>query len=804
MKNYFSYCYDSCHKNGFSTVLPLKPSSKVPALAGWQLSEPIKNPVYFDPAIFFNAGLVTNGYVIFDFDYTDGDLVNDRLNYIRSQLGDGLVRDGALHHYQLLYALPTLAPDSRHDRLRRSLNGTHVDEDAKSLSKCEIRSQDRQCLIFGIHPETGKEITWKNGRSPMNTPRDAILVEWDDLSQLFDTYPLFSSRLRSIEPKRMHYRRKQNTSGLTAEEICQYLAQLESESLSDYHTWLKVLMAIHHETGGSDAGLSLALYFSKKWPGFTSEEEVISKFNSFKYRSSNMTTFKTVMRMVEEQNGIKDFSRSGSPPQESLPSHLTVKEKEYLENLLKNGVPAGIARYVPFAHKPRCFDLFAGMEAENGVIKNILCDELKRNRRAERKNLYELFRRYGISPIFAVGSNPSAELFFNGKGGERTLNLYDSPVVMLHEEYKQKAVDYITKIKEHISTFMCSDPKAQDIFWSWIIWQVTNPGCKVLWAPILCGPNGTGKSFFGQLLSALMGWRNVATIGIDAIASKFTDGFTDKVLIFVEEVFDPEKKGTHERIKTLITEGTLRHEQKGKGAILVDNRLNLAFTTNNVSQLDLFSHDRRFLLLKCPMRDIEVKQENTSVLPIKCNWSDYFYALFSPIFLIDGTKKEYSPVKGNKFFETLRYLISKESLSPLFKPFDKAYVTDDFNLLQTSSMKEEFLEDVQSILTNKDDCQDSITCERYIKQRLSAIGRKIYKNVKLIEPLKALGYIHTGLKCRFHDGQRPRIWMHEDFWVTEFNKAPDFGKDTESLNKAIEELKDKYKNSSMLNVNILV
>jgi hypothetical protein len=70
---------------------------------------------------------------------------------------------------------------------------------------------------------------------------------------------------------------------------------------SGYDNWLHGLMAIYHETGGSEDGLALANAWSSKGHKYNGEEEIRTKWDSFGSHTGTPVTIGTVIKMLEEK-----------------------------------------------------------------------------------------------------------------------------------------------------------------------------------------------------------------------------------------------------------------------------------------------------------------------------------------------------------------------------------------------------------------------------------------------------------------------------------------------------------------------
>ena len=65
-----------------------------------------------------------------------------------------------------------------------------------------------------------------------------------------------------------------------------------------YEDWLHVLMAIYHETGGSDVGLALTIAWSSKGDKYDGEDEIRAKWDSFGSFMGTPVTAGTIHKML--------------------------------------------------------------------------------------------------------------------------------------------------------------------------------------------------------------------------------------------------------------------------------------------------------------------------------------------------------------------------------------------------------------------------------------------------------------------------------------------------------------------------
>lgn len=69
---------------------------------------------------------------------------------------------------------------------------------------------------------------------------------------------------------------------------------------ASYQDWLAVLMAIHHETGGSRVGFELADRWSSRGSKYRGTQEIEAKWRSFRFGSSQPVTVATLIHMLAQ------------------------------------------------------------------------------------------------------------------------------------------------------------------------------------------------------------------------------------------------------------------------------------------------------------------------------------------------------------------------------------------------------------------------------------------------------------------------------------------------------------------------
>jgi len=154
---------------------------------------------------------------------------------------------------------------------------------------------------------------------------------------------------------------------------------------------------------------------------------------------------------------------------------------------------------------------------------------------------------------------------------------------------------------------MIPDARDRTILTSYMAAVCQYPGRKFLWAPVVQGAQGNGKS---TLISVLQYAVDGITQGVDDQASRlsvellprhldsrFNAPMQNKTLAVVHEMHTDSFKDQRERqdyLKSLITESTLTIERKGMDQFTARNHMNFMFCSNHRDAVRLESSERRF------------------------------------------------------------------------------------------------------------------------------------------------------------------------------------------------------------------
>jgi hypothetical protein len=124
------------------------------------------------------------------------------------------------------------------------------------------------------------------------------------------------------------------------------------------------------------------------------------------------------------------------------------------------------------------------------------------------------------------------------------------------------------------------------------------PGIRMTYGMLLISATqGVGKSTLGNILRALLGWRNVSFPNESAIVdSSFNGWIARKRLVFLQEFYSGRSRRTYDKLKTLVTDETVHVNEKFTAEYDLENWAHFIACSNSEAALHLDDEDRRWLV----------------------------------------------------------------------------------------------------------------------------------------------------------------------------------------------------------------
>ncbi len=202
-----------------------------------------------------------------------------------------------------------------------------------------------------------------------------------------------------------------------------------------------------------------------------------------------------------------------------------------------------------------------------------------------------------VNDLLASGFDQVDSLTFLPNGpeivvedGQRKLNEWRDPKI-------EPLEGDVSVFLEHVE-YLFPDKKGQDIFLDWLTYNIQNPGKKIMWALVLVGGQGIGKSFFAFILKNLVGEHNTSSPSNEQIHEKYTDWQKRTQIVIIEELMAPGRRDLINRLKPAITELMTMIREMYMTPYPYPNRFNIIAFTNYDNALLVDDDDRRYGVLK--------------------------------------------------------------------------------------------------------------------------------------------------------------------------------------------------------------
>ena len=149
---------------------------------------------------------------------------------------------------------------------------------------------------------------------------------------------------------------------------------------------------------------------------------------------------------------------------------------------------------------------------------------------------------------------------------------------------------------------MFPDERDRGLVLDYLATMVQRPAEKLHFALLIRGEQGSGKSAIGELMTRIIGGRNVVKPSNDEVTGRFTAWLEGAQLAVIEELMTLGRLEVANRLKPVITEPTLRIEEKYGTPYSIPNHLNLICFTNHRDALRIENGDRRWLVIFSPAK----------------------------------------------------------------------------------------------------------------------------------------------------------------------------------------------------------
>lgn len=151
---------------------------------------------------------------------------------------------------------------------------------------------------------------------------------------------------------------------------------------------------------------------------------------------------------------------------------------------------------------------------------------------------------------------------------------------------------------DHVKDNVChGDEELYDYVIRWVARAVQKPGEAGQTSLVLRGDQGTGKSFFTDVVGDLFGRHYLSISSADQITGEFNSHLRDCVILGCEEAFYAGDKRHAGKLKAMITQKTVMTTSKGVDSETSRNCLHLIMSSNEDWVVPAGMNERRFCVL---------------------------------------------------------------------------------------------------------------------------------------------------------------------------------------------------------------
>lgn len=432
----------------------------------------------------------------------------------------------------------------------------------------EFKTLGRQVVSAGsVHPDTGRAYCWDD---------DPLAVGLDEVGDAPHTLIELTRRSERVSAV--------DAGDRTPEQLGEMLEGLDPTRFRDHGKWLELMMAAHHATAGG--GRDEWIEWSTADPQYARDAWIIGRrwdsldANRGGPRITEKTLFKALIDtdrsdLLPRESAQDDFR--GDPPE--VPEGAFISQPDQARvGLASEWVwVAGIMRFVRRSDTMKYSDKqFQSMYQDRWTGRGNICSAVWDG-------------KLPIKRVEALAYVPSEPEFIDHGECAGRYNLWRPSGVFA------KPGD-VSIFLEHMA-YMFPDETERGYVLDYLSLLVSERFVKIHFALLVRGRQGTGKSFIGKLVRAMIGNRNVSMPSSTEVTKEFTGWQEGVQLAVLEEMMAIGRKEVANRLKPVVTDDYLRIRIMHTDAYSTPNYLNLLCFTNHSDALPIEPDDRRWLVV---------------------------------------------------------------------------------------------------------------------------------------------------------------------------------------------------------------
>jgi len=427
----------------------------------------------------------------------------------------------------------------------------------------EFKSAGFQVVAAGsIHPDTGK---------PYRLDDDALALSLSEAPEA--TTALLDAIRKASRTSTTDF------AEIAPELLAEWLAEVNVEEYRDEQKWRDLMMACHSATGG--IGIEEFVAWSTSDPAYADHGDKIRRRWNSLYDKPGAITARTLIAALpanKRREATEALDRS-APEDDFPPAEEGDTSPTSTGSIWNDWVFAADAMQFVRRHDGKKYGtdqwkaMYAGLYPDGEILGAVWK------------------ARVPIRKFEALVYLPEEPEFPDGESGGR-YNIWRKSGVAA------KAGD-VAPFLDHMS-FLFPNEADRELVLDYLALLVQKPAEKIHFALLVRGAQGTGKSWIGNLMEQIIGRPNVVRPSNDEVTSRWTAWMEGAQLAVVEELMAIGRLEISNRLKPVITDPTIRIEEKGCKIYSIPNKLNFLCFTNHDDALKIEHGDRRWLVVFSP------------------------------------------------------------------------------------------------------------------------------------------------------------------------------------------------------------
>lgn len=651
------------------------------------------------------VGIKTKDNPAVDVDCHDPAIVEKIVDFVTALCGDTIKRVG--------YAPKTLLLYQPAENFPKIDSGIWVDAKGNN-TKVEILSDGQQFVAAHIHPDTGKPYTWVDGKSVLNTKRTDLPMMTKEQGEQIKAYAI-QTFMEAGYAKKSNAVQRMSASGYDPDDpfaAVRAKTDISDDKLftklmlvpgnDDYDMWFHVGMALYHQYDGNQMGLDLWHQWSasagnyvaedldKKWPTFNIVQKdrppITARFILARAKEQEMTSNKekldevlmgiaksTDLEMLKEVCDIIKTTQFDMVIREmlvgrvkekfkrltgSLPRISVVRDMIRYESVEVRSMPGWLKNWCYIQHDTTFFNTvdrrqisYAAFEASHARLMMTADDRNEGRASPETSPALAALNLYQIPVVFNRMFMPGLEPLYRLNGIAYVNSYTDHDIPELPDELSPADNQAIQIFLDHMDHLIPSD-RDRLVFLDFLTFIVQNPGQRVNWMILLQGAEGDGKSFFAQMLRAVIGVSNVNGISGKRLEEKYNPWAENAQVCFIEDVrlHGNNRFDAINTLRPMLTNTMVEVRRMQTNVYEVINTVSYIATSNSKDALPVADQDSRIYPIFSRFQRAE------TIDAFKLANPQYYTRLHSIL----------------NFGGALRKWFLERDISPIFNPRDRA------------------------------------------------------------------------------------------------------------------------------------